>query len=82
MKTKYYEDADLLSLRISNTPYKYARQDGDVIVHYSENKEPVLIEIVNAAKFIKDTTKMLPKMIQEDIHLSNMSSSVSHRINS
>lgn len=80
MKAKYYEDADLLSLRISNIPYKYARQDGDVIVHYSDNKEPVLIEIINAAKFLKNTTKMLPREIQEEISSTNRSSAVAHRI--
>lgn len=67
MKAKYYEDADLLSLKISDTPYKYARQNGDVIVHYSNDKEPVLIEIVNATKFLKDTTKMLSKRLQKEI---------------
>ena len=80
MKAKYYEDADLLSLRISSTPYKYARQDGDVIVHYSDSKEPVLIEIVNAAKFLKETNKMLPKRVQEEISSVNTPSSVAHRI--
>ena len=79
MKAKYYEDADLLSLRITNTPYKYARQTGDIIVHYSDNKEPVLIEIVNAAKFLKDTAKMLPKKIQGEF-FSETSASVAHRI--
>jgi len=80
MKAKYYEDADLLSFRISKTPYKYAKQEGDVIVHYSDRKEPVLIEIVNAAKFLKDTTKMLPKRVREEISSTNISSSVAHRI--
>lgn len=79
MKAKYYKDADLLSLRISNIPYKYARQDGDVIVHYSDNKEPVLIEIVNAAKFLKNTTQMLSKRLQKEI-FSETPSSVAHRI--
>jgi uncharacterized protein YuzE len=79
MKAKYYEDADLLSLKISNTPYKYARQEGDVIVHYSENKEPVLIEIVNAAKFLRDTTKQLPKKIRDKL-FSQTSASIAHRV--
>lgn len=79
MKTKYYKDADLLSLRISNTPYKYARQDGDVIVHYSDDKEPVLIEIVNASKFLMDTAKMLPKKIQGEF-FSETFASMAHRI--
>ncbi len=79
MKAKYYEDADLLSLKISNTPYKYARQDGDVIVHYSDKKEPVLIEIVNAAKFLKDAAKQLPKKVIGEF-FSETSTSVAHRI--
>lgn len=79
MKAKYYKDADLLSLRISKKAYKYARQDGDVIVHYSQDKEPVLIEIVNAANFLKETTKSLPKKVQDEI-FSRSSISVAHRI--
>lgn len=78
MKAKYYKDADLLSFRISNTPYKYAKQEGDVIVHYSDKKEPVLIEIVNAAKFLAETAKSLPKKIREEISLS--SPAIAHRI--
>ncbi|MBI2599510.1 DUF2283 domain-containing protein [Candidatus Daviesbacteria bacterium] len=80
MKAKYDKEADLLSLRISSTPYKYARQTGDIIVHYSEKKEPVLIEIVNATRFLKDTTKMLPKRIKEEISAAAASPSVAHRI--
>lgn len=80
MKIRYYKDADLLSLRISKEPYKFARQTGDLIVHYTEDKEPVLIEIVNAAKFLKDTTKLVPKKIQEEIWSEEASVSVAHRI--
>ena len=67
MKAKYYQDADILSLRISKKPYKFARQEGDLIVHYSQDKEPVLIEIVNATKFLKETNKSLPKEVQKQI---------------
>ena len=80
MKAKYYEDADLLSLRVSNDPYKYARQTGDVIVHYSEDKEPVLIEIVNAAQFLKDTNKLLPKKVQDEIFSKDSPTSIAHQI--
>jgi uncharacterized protein YuzE len=67
MKAKYYEDADLLSFRVSKKPYKFARQEGDLIVHYSEDKEPVLIEIVNATKFLKETNKSLPKKVLKQV---------------
>lgn len=80
MKAKYYEDADLLSLRISRKSYKYAKQIGDFIVHYSDKKEPVLIEIVNAAKFLKETTSQLPKKIQEHLWKDEPSISIPHKI--
>ena len=70
MKAKYDAEADLLSLKISEEPYKYARQTGDVIVHYSQKKEPVLIEIVNALKFLTNTTKSLPKKLQKQVWVS------------
>lgn len=80
MKVKYYEDADLLSFRISNNPYKYAKQNGDVIVHYSESREPVLIEIVNAAKFLKNTTRMLPKKVKARTTSREVFVTVAHKI--
>lgn len=67
MKVRYYQDADLLSLRVSKKPYKYAEQKGDVIVHYSADRNPVLIEIVNAAKFLKETNESLPKKVQKQV---------------
>ncbi len=67
MKVKYYEDADLLSLRISKEPYFEATQNGDVIVHYSKDGEPVLIEILNAASFLREADKSLPERIQRTI---------------
>jgi len=67
MKPKYNIEADLLSFRLSKKHYKYARQEGDVIVHYSENKEPVLIEILNATEFLKQTNKSLPKQVREQV---------------
>ena len=67
MKAKYHKDADLLSFRVSKKPYKFARQEGDLIVHYSAEKEPVLIEIVSATKFLKETNKSLPKKILRQV---------------
>ncbi|MDO8498955.1 MAG: DUF2283 domain-containing protein [bacterium] len=80
MKVKYFEDADLLSFRISNEPYKYARQFDDVIIHYSAKKEPVLIEVIDAAKFLKKTTHLLPKKVQAKIWPGRVSTPVAHQI--
>lgn len=70
MKVKYWEDADLLSIRLSKKPFVNAEQEGDVIVHYSQNEEPVLIEILNAGKFLRDTAKSLPNKLQKEIWAS------------
>ena len=67
MKVKYYEDADLLSLRVSNEPYYDATKNDNVIVHYTKGGKPVLIEILNAAQFLKEADKSLPKRIQKEL---------------
>lgn len=81
MKVKYYEDADLLSLRVSEKKYYTAGQSGDVIVHYAKDGEPVLIEILNAAQFLKKVDKSLPKSAQKQAPAdSSYTSLVPHRI--
>ncbi len=81
MKVKYYEDADLLSLRVSKKQYYTASQSGDVIVHYTKDGEPVLIEILNAAEFLKKADKSLPQNIQKHRQTkAGYTSSIPHRI--
>ena len=67
MKAKYYPDDDLLVLQFSNVPYDYAEQIGIFIIHYTKNKEPVSIEILNASKFIKETVQVLPISFRDEI---------------
>lgn len=66
MKVKYYKDADLLSLRVSNKPYYDATRGGDLVVHYTKSGEPVLVEILNASKFLKEADRSLPKKSHKD----------------
>lgn len=80
MKAKYYEDADLISWRLSNKPYKHASRSGDFVVHFSKDEEPVLIEILNAAKFLKETNKLLPKKVQTKVLPQLTSPSIAHKI--
>lgn len=67
MNTKYYEDDDLLVIKISNKPFKAAEKIGSFIVHYDDKKQPVSLEILNASKLLKETSKALPKKIRQDI---------------
>lgn len=80
MKIKYYEDADLLSIRVSKKLFYDAVQEGDVIVHYAKDREPVLIEILNAAKFLKDTDESLSKKVRHQIWPGIANIAIPHQI--
>lgn len=49
-KVTYDQDADVLAIEEKGGVIDYAREMGDVIVHFTKRDEPVLIEILNASK--------------------------------
>ena len=51
-KIKYSKDTDALLIELSDTPIKYAGDEGQVIIHFSVDDEPVLIEVFDAKQFI------------------------------
>ena len=67
MSAKYYRKDDLLVLKLSNKKFKAAEKIGSFIVHYDEKKEPVLVEILNASKLLRETSKALPKSMRQAI---------------
>lgn len=54
---KYEPEADVLSWEISSLPIDYAAEMGSVIVHFSKKNVPVLIEILNASQWLKQSEK-------------------------
>lgn len=79
MKIKYYKDADLLSLRVSNKPYYGATRADDLVVHYTKDGKPVLVEILNASEFLKEADKSLTKNLQKTISRQS-SIAIPHKI--
>ncbi len=67
MQIKYNKDDDILSVQLNDKKIDYAEQSGDLIVHFSPKREAVLLEFLDASKFLKDTAKKLPKKIKEEI---------------
>lgn len=59
MSLKYYRDDNILVIRLSKTPYEYAEKQGDFIVHFSKENKPVRIEVLNAKRFLKETSSIL-----------------------
>jgi len=67
MKAKYYKEDDLLVIRLSKKAFKAAEKIGSFIVHYDAERKPVLLEILNASRLLKETSKALPKSVVHDI---------------
>lgn len=48
---RYSKDVDILLIELSDKTIDYAEDEGQVIIHFSSEGEPVLIEICNAKEF-------------------------------
>lgn len=64
MKIKYNKEDDVLMVELNKKPIDYAEQSGDIIVHFSPQREAVLLEILDASRFFAQQSKVLPKEIK------------------
>ncbi len=78
MKVHYSKDEDILMIQLTNKKVDDAYETKNMIIHVSEDKEPVLLEIFNASEFIKKATQDMPKKVKQEI--INQSVSVAHQI--
>jgi hypothetical protein len=69
-KVLYEKEDDILNIWLSKSPVDYAQESDGVIVHFSKKNEPVYIEVLEASRFLKETTKSLPNKIQKQIWAS------------
>jgi len=65
MVFKYDKGADVLSIEISKKSIDYAQEMGDFVVHFNKKDKPVLLEVLNAKRFLKKSFKLLPKKVQK-----------------
>ena len=47
-KIKYSKDVDALIIELSDSPIDFAEEEGQFIIHFSKNREPVLLEVLEA----------------------------------
>ncbi|MEK9185476.1 MAG: DUF2283 domain-containing protein [Patescibacteria group bacterium] len=64
MKTKknkisYEPEADVLSLEVSKQPIDFAEEVGNFVVHFNIKNKPVLIEVLEASKFLKQAKNIM-----------------------
>ncbi len=51
-KIRYSKDVDALVVELSDKPIDHAEEEGQIIIHFSRDNEPVLIEIFDAREFL------------------------------
>jgi len=66
-KIRYSKDVDALLVELSDKPVDYAEESGQIIVHFSKDDEPVLLEILDAKDFLLDSLSSVVKE-KEVIH--------------
>lgn len=67
MKLKYYREDDILVITLSQEAYDHAEMEGNFVVHFTKNKRPVRVEILNAHKFLEAENKALPNDIKKAV---------------
>ncbi|KKP79889.1 MAG: hypothetical protein UR81_C0038G0005 [Candidatus Levybacteria bacterium GW2011_GWB1_35_5] len=58
-KISYSDDVDILMIQFSNKKLDDAYDVGNMIVRVAQDKEPVLLEIFDGRKFLKDASYAL-----------------------
>ncbi|MGA9381215.1 MAG: DUF2283 domain-containing protein [Phormidium sp.] len=55
-KISYSKDVDALLIELSPEPIVYAEDEGQVILHYSQDDKLVLVEILDFRRFMSNET--------------------------
>ena len=51
-KIRYSKDVDALLIELSDKPIDHAEEEGQLIIHFAKDGEPVLLEILDAKEFV------------------------------
>ena len=55
-KISYSKDVDALLIELSEDPIAYAEEEGQVILHYSQDEKLVLFEILDFRRLMSEET--------------------------
>lgn len=65
MKMRYEKEDDILMIWFSNKPVDYAEQTGSVIMHFTKDNRPVLMEVLDASAFLRNASQILPASVKQ-----------------
>ncbi|MDP3741477.1 MAG: DUF2283 domain-containing protein [bacterium] len=60
-RISYEPEADVLTLEITDQAIDHAKEIGNVVVHFTKRNTPVLVEILEATKFLTKAQGLLRK---------------------
>lgn len=55
----YEPEADVLSWEVSSKPIDSAREVDNLVIHFAKDQTPVLVEVLEASKFLKRTQQLV-----------------------
>jgi len=67
INTRYDKEDDVLMIFLGKGKIDDAQQTGNMIAHLSKRGELLLLEILNASKFLKETTAVFPPEIRRQL---------------
>ena len=66
-KIRYSKDVDALLIELSDKPIDYAEEEGQLVVHFTKEGDPVLLEILDAKEFIMNSLRTLLQEKETDL---------------
>lgn len=65
MRIGYNREKDVLLIEVSRTPVDHAQEAGPLIVHFSKQNHPILIEVLDASDFLSTATQVAARAKKE-----------------
>lgn len=61
-KISYEPEADVLTVEVSRTaPIDFAKEVGNVVVHFTKQGIPVVVEVLDASQFVTQAANLVRK---------------------
>ncbi len=58
MRVSYDRETDIMLVETSKGKIDFAEEIGPIIVHFTKNRKPVLLEILDASEFISNVSRV------------------------
>lgn len=59
MKIKHNREVDIIMIELSEEDIDYAKEAENMIIHFSKENKPVLIEILDASEFVSELSGVM-----------------------